>query len=148
MTREVPQRKGPMKRRILVVDDDPLIREHLRVMLEMDQYEVETACDGRSALEAVHERLFHLFVTDLSMPDMSGIELLTTVRSERLPFGVIVLTGHGDTQVALDAMKAGADDFVTKPYDPDHLRFIVRRIIERRRLIDELQQLRKQMRAD
>ena len=61
---------------------------------------------------------------------------------------MIVLTGHGDTQVALDAMKAGADDFVTKPYEPDHLRFLVQRILERRRLIDELEQLRKQMRED
>src|SRR4051812_8194834 len=148
MTSEETLWKGLMKRRILVVDDTPLIREHLRVILEMDHYEVETACDGRSALEALRERLFHLLVTDLRMPDMSGIELLSTVRSERLPFGVIVLTGHGDTQVALEAMKAGADDFVTKPYDPDHLRFLVKRILERRRLIDELEQLRKQMRAD
>src|SRR5271165_2266268 len=137
-----------MKRRILVVDDTPLIREHLRVILEMDGYEVETAGDGRAALAAVRERLFHLVITDLRMPDMSGIELLTTVRAEKLPFGVIVLTGHGDTQVALDAMKAGADDFVTKPYEPDHLRFLVQRILERRRLIDELQQLRKQMKQD
>ena len=137
-----------MKRRILVVDDDTLTREHLRVILELDQYEVETAGDGRSALEALHERVFHLVITDLRMPDMSGIELLTAVRSERLPSGLIVLTGYGDTQVALDAMKAGADDFVTKPYDPDHFRFIVQRILERRRLIDELEQLRKQMRAD
>src|SRR3954471_23281903 len=135
-----------MQRRILVVDDTPLIREHLRVILEMDGFEVETASDGRSALECARERLFHLMITDLRMPDMSGIDLLTTVRSERLPLGVIVLTGHGDTKVALDAMKAGADDFVTKPYDPDHLRFIVQRILERRRLIDELEQLRKQMR--
>ena len=67
-------------------------------------------------------------------------------RRDSCPFGVIVLTGHGDTQVALDAMKAGADDFVTKPYEPDHLRFLVQRILERRRLIDELEQLRKQMR--
>jgi DNA-binding NtrC family response regulator len=137
-----------MKRRILVVDDTPLIREHLRVILEMDGYEVETACDGRSALTRLRERLFHLVITDLRMPDMSGGDLLKTVRSERLPFGVIVLTGHGDTQVALDAMKAGADDFVTKPYEPDHLRFLVKRILERRRLIDELEQLRKQMRED
>jgi DNA-binding NtrC family response regulator len=137
-----------MQRRILVVDDTPLIREHLRVILELDGYEVETAADGRTALAAVRERLFHLVITDLRMPDMSGIELLTTVRAERLPFGVILLTGHGDTQVALDAMKAGADDFVTKPYEPDHLRFLVQRILERRRLIDELQQLRKQMKQD
>ena len=58
----------------------PLIREHLRVILELDRYEVETAGDGRSALEALRERLFHLVITDLRMPDMSGIELLAAVR--------------------------------------------------------------------
>jgi DNA-binding NtrC family response regulator len=137
-----------MNRRILVVDDNPLIREHLRVFLEMDGYEVETTVDGGSALEALRERSFHLTITDLRMPDMSGLELLRAVRSERLPLGVIVLTGHGDTRVALDAMKAGADDFVSKPYDADHLRYVVQRILERRRLIDELEQLRAQMRQD
>src|SRR6516165_595412 len=137
-----------MKRRILVVDDDELIREHLRVILGLDGYEVETACDGASALAAMRERVFHLAITDLRMPDMSGYDLLSTVRSEKLPLGLIVLTGHGDTRVALDAMKAGADDFVTKPYEPGHLQFIVRRILDRRRLIDELELLRKQMRRD
>src|SRR3954449_12984052 len=137
-----------MKRRILVVDDTPLIREHLRVILETDDFEVETAADGRSALASLRDRPFHLVITDLRMPDVSGMELLQAIRTEKLPLGVIVLTGHGDTQVALDAMKAGADDFVTKPYDPDHLRFLIRRILERRRLIDELEQLRKQMRHD
>ncbi len=137
-----------MKRRILVVDDTPLIREHLRVILEMDDFEVETADDGRSALASLRDRPFHLVITDLRMPDVSGMELLQAVRAEKLPLGVIVLTGHGDTRVALDAMRAGADDFVTKPYEPDHLRFLIRRILERRRLIDELEGLRKQMRAD
>jgi DNA-binding NtrC family response regulator len=137
-----------MKRRILVVDDDALIREHLRVILGMDDFEVETATDGASALAALRERVFHLAITDLRMPDMSGYELLSTVRSEKLPLGLIVLTGHGDTRVALEAMKAGADDFVTKPYEPGHLQFVVRRILDRRRLIDELEQLRKQMRQD
>ena len=142
--------EGPpsMKRRILVADDDTLIREHMRVILEMDGYEVETAGDGVSALEALRDRLFHLAITDLRMPGMNGIEMVSSVRLEKLPLGLILLTGHGDTQVALDAMKAGADDFVTKPYEPDHLRFVVQRILERRRLIDELEQLRKQMRMD
>src|SRR5262245_37075586 len=135
-----------MKRRVLVVDDTPLIREHLRIILELDGLEVETAEDGRTALALLRERPYNLLITDLRMPDFSGQELLAAVRSEKLPFGVIVLTGHGDTQVALDAMKAGADDFVTKPYEPDRLRFLVQRILERRRLIDELEQLRKQMR--
>ena len=137
-----------MTRRILVVDDTPLIREHLRVILEMDGFEVEAVADGRSALAAVRSRPFHLVITDLRMPDVDGLEFLATVRAERLPFGVIVLTGHGDTQVALEAMKAGADDFVTKPFEPDRLRLLVNRILERRRLIDELEQLRHRMRVD
>ncbi|GAC1471313.1 MAG: sigma-54 dependent transcriptional regulator [Isosphaeraceae bacterium] len=138
-----------MKRRILVADDHPLIREHLRVFLELDGFEVETVADVRSALEALHEQVFHLAITDLRMNGRNdGIELLATIRSERIPVGVIVLTGHGDTSVALEAMKAGADDFVTKPYSPEHLRFVVQRILERRRLIDELEQRRKQMRQD
>lgn len=134
-----------MTRRILIADDHQLIREHLRVILEADGYEVETVGDGRAALTAARDRLFHLAITDLRMPDMGGIELLSAIRAEGLPLGVLLLTGHGDTQIALDAMRAGADDFVTKPYEPDHLRLVVNRIVERRRLIDELDQLRKQM---
>ena len=83
-------------------------------------------------------------ITDLRMPELSGLDLLARVRAERLPVGVIVLTAFGDPTEALQAMKAGADDFVTKPYDPDQLRFLVKRILERRELIDELEQLRKQ----
>jgi DNA-binding NtrC family response regulator len=135
-------------RRILVVDDTPLIREHLRVLLRQDGYEVESVADGRSAQEALKAGSFQLLITDWRMPDMDGLALLSAVRSEGLPIGVIMLTGFGDTQVALDAMKAGADDFVTKPYEPDHLRFLVRRIMDRRQLCDELEQLRRRLRED
>jgi DNA-binding NtrC family response regulator len=131
---------------ILVVDDEPLIREHLRLLLRQDGHEVETVPDGRSALEALLRRPFQLLITDWRMHDMDGMTLLAHVRDEGLPLGVILLTGHGDTQVALDAMKAGADDFVTKPYEPDALRFLVRRILERRELRDELENLRRRMR--
>jgi DNA-binding NtrC family response regulator len=137
-----------MKRRILVVDDHLLIREHLRVILEADGCEVETSGDARSALAALRERQFHLTIADMRMPGMDGIEMLSVVRAESIPVGVIILTGLGDTKIALDAIKAGADEFVTKPYDPDHLRYVVQRILERRRLIDELDQLRKQIRQD
>jgi DNA-binding NtrC family response regulator len=135
-----------MKRRVLVVDDEALIREHLKVILQADGLEVETADNGRSALELIRAQPFHLVIADWQMPDLNGMDLLAIVRAERRPFGVILLTGFGDTQVALDAMKAGADDFVTKPYEPDHLRFLVQRVLERRRLIDELEELRLQMR--
>src|SRR3954447_19906568 len=135
-----------MKRRILVGGDERLCREYLSKILDAEGFEVETVAEGAAALDAARARLFHLMITDLRLPDMNGIKLLTTVRAERLPFGVIVMTAYGDTHVALDAMKAGADDFVTKPIEPEPFRFLVQRILERRRLIDELEQLRKQMR--
>ena len=133
-----------MKRRILVVDDMELNRNHLRKVLETDGFEVETVPDGRSAWDELQANKYHLVITDLRMPELSGLDLLAKVRAERLPVGMIVLTAFGDPAEALRAMKAGADDFITKPYDPERLRFLVKRILERRELIDELEQLRKQ----
>jgi DNA-binding NtrC family response regulator len=133
-----------MKRRILAVDDQEFNRHHLRKVLESEGFDVETVADGRSAWEELRAHKYHLMITDLRMPDLSGLDLLARVRRERLPVGVIVLTAYGDPSEALRAMKAGADDFVTKPYDPERLRFLVKRILERRELIDELELLRKQ----
>ncbi len=82
------------------------------------------------------------------MPVMSGIELLSAVRAEKIPCGVIVLTAHGDPQLALECMKAKADDFVAKPCDPKRLILLVHRTLEQRHLVDELEQLRNQLRVD
>jgi DNA-binding NtrC family response regulator len=133
-----------MTRRILVVDDMEFNRNHLRKILESDGFEVAAVACGRSAWEELQAHRFHLVITDLRMPELSGLDLLARVRAERLPVGMIVLTAFGDPTEALRAMKAGADDFITKPFDPEQLRFLVRRILERRELIDELEQLRKQ----
>lgn len=133
---------------ILVVDDAPLTREHLRLVLKPEGHEVEAVADGHSALERVRQKPFELLITDLRMPRIDGLELLHAVRDEGMPMGVIVLTGHGDTDVALEAMKAGADDFVTKPYEPEHFRVRIRRVLERRQLTDELDRLRRKLDAD
>ncbi len=137
-----------MNPRILIVDDTPLTRETLRQILETDGCEVEAVADAALALARLRAAPFQLLITDYLMPEMTGIELLALVRSHKIPCGVIVLTGHGDAQLALDAMKAGADDFVSKPCDPDRLLLLVRRTLAQRRLIDELEQLRNQMRVD
>ena len=137
-----------MTPRILVVDDTLLTRETLRQVLEQDGWEVETAGDAQHGLERLRAAPFQLLITDFLMPGMSGIEMLGVVRAEKIPCGVIVLTGHGDTQLALEAMKAGADDFVAKPCDPARLVLLARRTLEQRRLIDELEQLRHQLRED
>jgi DNA-binding NtrC family response regulator len=133
--------------RILAVDDMEFNRHHLRKLLESEAFEVDTVADGRSAWNQLKAQRYDLVITDLRMPDLSGLDLLKKVREERLPVGVIVLTAYGDPTDALRAMKEGADDFVTKPYEPDHLRILIKRILDRRQLIDELEQLRKQMRG-
>ncbi|MGO9470024.1 MAG: sigma-54-dependent transcriptional regulator [Isosphaeraceae bacterium] len=136
-----------MKRRILVVDDAEFNREHLKKILEPDDFEVDMVTGAGEACDLLRSRKYHLVITDLRMPGMSGIDLLKRVRTERLPVGVIVLTAYGEASDAWRAMKAGADDFVTKPYEPDHLRLLVKRILERRALIDELDHLREQIRG-
>jgi DNA-binding NtrC family response regulator len=136
-----------MKRRILVVDDTEINRQYLKKILEADGFDVDMAAGARTACDLLRSRKYHLVITDLRMPDMSGIDLLKGVRAERLPVGVIVLTAFGEPSDALMAMKAGADDFVTKSFEPDHLRLLVKRILERRALIDELEHLREQIRG-
>jgi DNA-binding NtrC family response regulator len=137
-----------MKSRILVVDDTDFNRHQLCKILECDGFDVDAVDSGRLAWDQVRAQKYDLIITDLRMPELNGLDLLTRLRAERLPVGVIVVTAFGDPAEALKAMKAGADDFVTKPYDPDHLRFLVKRILERRELIDELEPLRKQLRGD
>jgi DNA-binding NtrC family response regulator len=135
-------------RKILIVDDQALNREQLKKVLQEDSYEIETVADGASALRMLSERSHHLVITDLRMPGMSGLELLSRVRERKPSVGLIVLTAYGDPGDAFTAMKAGADEFLTKPFDADHIRFRVRTVLERRRLIDELDQLRSQLKAN
>ena len=137
-----------MKPRILVVDDTPLTRETLRLVLEAEGCDVDAVDDARVALERLLGSPYQLVITDYRMPEMSGIELLGQIRARKIPCGVIVLTGHGDPQLALDCMKAGADDFVAKPCEPARLLLLIHRTIEQRRLIDELEQLRHQLKED
>jgi DNA-binding NtrC family response regulator len=135
--------------KILVVDDDaPFVAQHLKLLLEDDGYEVETLADPQQALERLRTRQLQLLITDYRMPGLSGMELLAAVRSEGLPCGVILLTAYGDTALVRSVMKAGADDFLTKPYEPDRLSLVVARTLEARKLSDELEQLRQDLRRE
>ncbi len=134
---------------ILVVDDDaPFVAQHLRLILGEDGYEVEILGDAREALERLRTRQFGLLITDYRMPEISGMDLLSAVRAEKLPCGVILLTAYGDADLVRSVMKAGADDFITKPFEPDRLRMVVRRTLEQRQLMDELEQLRQDLRQE
>jgi two-component system, OmpR family, KDP operon response regulator KdpE len=118
------------KKRILVVDDEPQITRVLRTALTGSGYEVRTADDGLSGLRSAREWLPDLVITDVSMPNMNGIELCRQLRAEStLP--VIVLSVKGEEKTKVEALDAGADDYVTKPIGMDELLARVRRNLAR-----------------
>jgi DNA-binding NtrC family response regulator len=123
-----------MRFTILVVDDEKNIREGLAESLGLDGYAVRTAADGAEGLRAVENGDIDLVITDLRMPALSGGELLASVSGRYPGIPVIVLTGHGTIEDAVEAMRHGAFDFLTKPVNLDHLTLLVRRALESREL--------------
>ncbi len=137
-----------MKATLLVVDDEKNIREGLAESLRLDGYEVETAADGAEALRSLDRAPVDLVVTDLKMPKVSGTELLRDSVSRFPGLPVIVLTGHGTIEDAVDAMRLGAYDFITKPVNLDHLGMLISRALERRELARTNEELRSQLDAN
>ncbi|MBN2325485.1 MAG: sigma-54-dependent Fis family transcriptional regulator [Spirochaetes bacterium] len=119
-----------MKAKLLVVDDEINIREGLKKALSLDGYEVEVAQDGQEALDKIDEGDIDLVITDLRMPRVSGEELMKEALSRYPYIPVIILTGHGTIENAVEAMRNGAYDFITKPLNIDKLSLIVNRALE------------------
>ena len=119
---------------VLVVDDEKNIREGLSAALEIDGYSVRLAKDGNEGWACIEQGDVDLVITDLKMPGMTGEALLKKIASESPAIPVIVLTGHGSIDSAVDAMRAGAYDFLTKPVNLDRLSFIVKRALSQREL--------------
>jgi DNA-binding NtrC family response regulator len=108
--------------RILVVDDEASVRELLRRGLsQMGKFSVEVASNGLQAIEKIEKDIFDLVLTDLKMPEMDGIELLKALKGTRPEMIVIIMTAHGSIDTAVEAMKSGADDYITKPVDFNEL---------------------------
>lgn len=124
-----------MKFTILVIDDEKNIREGLAMALEDEGYDVLTANDGKTGLQTALSEETDLLITDLKMPGLSGEELLRQVISKKPGVPVIVLTGHGTVETAVEAMRIGAYDFLTKPLDLDHLFLLVKRALQNRELV-------------
>jgi two-component system response regulator AtoC len=124
-----------MPERILVVDDKESIRTFIADALDADGHDVTTAPDGVDAALLLQKTSFHLMITDLKMPRMDGLALLSKAREMAPEMTVIVLTAHGTVETAVNAMKLGAFDYLTKPLaSPDELRMVVARALEHRRL--------------
>lgn len=134
-----------MKFKILVVDDEKNIREGLQIALEDEGYEVLLAADGAEGIEkALHEDV-DLVITDLRMPHLDGKTLLKEVITKTPGVSVIVLTGHGTIETAVEAMRLGAYDFLTKPVDLERLSLLVKRALKGRQLILEHRELEQEL---
>jgi DNA-binding NtrC family response regulator len=119
-----------MKGRLLIVDDERGILVALKGLFGKEGYEVETAESGEEALAKVKAGLFHVIITDLSMQGMSGLDLMRSVRQLDPGCAVMMITAYGSQRIAVEAMKAGAEDYLPKPFDNDELRIKVRNVME------------------
>jgi two-component system, NtrC family, response regulator AtoC len=131
--------------RVLVVDDEANARRVLEILLRKLGCEVFSAPDGQSALELLHEGPMDLLITDLNMPGISGLELLTALRSNGHTFPVIVVTAYGTVENAVAAMKLGAFDFIIRPLDVEQVEMVIRRALDVRRVHQENEFLRDEM---
>ena len=135
--------------RLLVVDDEEGIRSFVGEVLQDEGHAVTLAADGAEAAALLAKRSFHLMITDLKMPEMDGMALLRQARAEAPEMEVIVLTAHGTVETAVEAMRLGAFDYLTKPLSgPAELRLLAQRALEHRALRDDRQQVRVRDAAD
>jgi DNA-binding NtrC family response regulator len=128
---------------ILVVEDNQGMAEMLVSALKED-YDVVWARDGREALQHLRDRKIDLVVTDLKLPYKGGLDILQAAKDHNSLLPVILMTAHGTIETAVKAVKAGAYDFLTKPFDPDHLRLMIERALEKQRLVTENLLLREE----
>ena len=133
---------------ILIVDDEANIRRVLDAVFTKDGYRVLTAENGRKALDVVStEPELDVLLCDLIMPDLNGIEVLKSTREINPFLSVVMITAHGTIKTAVDAMRLGAFDYITKPFDMDEIKLIVKNALERRRLLAENTELKQELRS-
>lgn len=130
---------------ILVVEDKDSLRRMLADALVAKGHEVEVARNGNSAIEKTKETRYDLVLTDLRLPEMDGLQVLEAVKENDPETQVIVMTAYGTVETAVEAMRKGAYDFLTKPFDPDHLGVLIDRALENRRLLAENSLLRQEL---
>src|SRR5882724_4441431 len=131
--------------RILIVDDEPVMADSLRQHLVEEGYSVDTASTGAEAIERFDQGGHHLAICDLQLPDMDGLDVMRHMKDARPTTEVIVVTGYGSVQRAVEATKAGAFYFVEKPFDFEELQPLVDKALERRELVAETASMRRQL---
>jgi two-component system response regulator AtoC len=134
-------------RRVLIVDDEQNLRHMLQTLLKREGYEPVGVPSVESALRELADRPYDIVITDLRMPGQGGMDLVDQVRQRNLGATVVVMTAYGSRDIAIEAMKRGAYDYISKPFEADEIVLLLRKAEERERLFRENQTLHKQIRA-
>ncbi|HLD44637.1 MAG TPA: sigma-54 dependent transcriptional regulator, partial [bacterium] len=134
-----------MKEKILVVDDEAAIKKALTKFLTSQEYDVDSASDGAEAVELAKNKIYDLVITDLKMPNMTGIELITELKKINPQTVTLVMTGFGTIDSAVEAIKAGAFHYFTKPFELDDVAMLIDKALKYSRLEDQNQRLRRQV---
>jgi DNA-binding NtrC family response regulator len=143
VSRMAPGRDEVASGCILIVDDEAAIRESLQTLLEMEGYEVDLASDGFEGLQRIADRPYDLVLLDFALPQRNGIEILQDIRERDSELAVIMITAYGTVENAINAMQAGATNFIQKPWDNEKLLADVRTAVGRRRAEEEVVQLKR-----
>ncbi|HDL78034.1 MAG TPA: sigma-54-dependent Fis family transcriptional regulator, partial [Bacteroidetes bacterium] len=131
--------------KILIVDDEFAARDSLTKWFQLDGYKVDAAEDAYKALELLEKKPFDIVLLDIKMPGMDGLELQERIREIDPDIIVIIITAFASVETAIRAIKAGAYDYVTKPFDPDDLEHIIENAVDQRKLAKENIRLRAQI---
>jgi len=134
-----------MDRHILVVDDEPLTRGSLYEVLKFEGYRVTTANDGVEALESIRKSQPEIVIADLKMPGMDGLSLLRKIKAEHSETVVVLITGYGTIETAVEAMKEGAFDYITKPIVDGEIKVVIQKILNQQKLMEENRYLRERL---
>lgn len=134
-----------MPQTILVIDDEKAIRKTLNEILSFEGFTVDEAADGAEGLKKIKEQNYDCILCDIKMPKMDGIEVLEQAKAHNPDVPFIVISGHGNIETAVDAVKKGAFDFISKPPDLNRLLITIRNAMDRKSLLTETKQLRKRI---
>src|ERR671924_798732 len=130
---------------VLIVEDHDRLREQLGHFYEQEGYRVTTAASGEEGMEKLAVEKFALVVSDVKMPGMYGFQLARYVREKYADTDVILITAFGNIKQAVEAMKLGASDYITKPFQPEAIRIVSEKLMEKRRLLEEVRELRQKV---
>jgi DNA-binding NtrC family response regulator len=122
---------------ILIIDDERPIRNTLKEILEYEKFKVDEAEDGQAGLEKIKAGKYDLIMCDIKMPKMDGIEVLEAAVNQGVDTPIVMISGHGTIETAVEALKKGAYDFISKPLDLNRLLVTVRNAVDRKELVQE-----------